>query len=288
MNINPTQETFGASSDRNKNVALDADYLSTLGFDADLIGKGKFAQFSYVTNKSLDVYVQDQTTPSIELYIHTTVVETTLAAPTIVDGDVITLASTDGISADMIISILDDDTQCQTFVKSVSGNDVTVLIPCDRVLGTGTKVRAGWHNLNLDGSTTPVIAYVEAPNNKKYDLYTLNVTLITATTPTMDKFGDLLALQNGILFRVVDGDYKNIALIRRNADFFSIGASISMEDKVPAGTGCIFIRKNYNEVCGVARRLNGFENEQYQMLIRDDLSGLAEMYVTITGHTVED
>lgn len=243
-------------------------------------------------NGSLDVYVQDQTTPVVNLFFHSHVLETTLSADTLTDDESLTLTSTAGISGGMIITIFNQDEFYQSFIKGITGNDVEIGVPLDVAFSEGSDVHIGEGNLNLDGSSSEIIASVDVPTNLAFDVYTLNFVLVCTATPAIDLFGDQTILTKGCYLRIKDGVTRNILYATSNISFQEYGFSVEIIPKAGGGTNnYVVCRKNIRDINGVAYRLKGTNvggiNDSMDFHIRDNLTGLAGFYISMNGHVVE-
>ena len=58
--------------------------------------------------------------------------------------------------------------------------------------------------------------------------------------------------------------------------------------KVPAGVYALQARKNIRTINGNVIALNGATGDQFQVIVRDDLTALTEFSVQVHGYIVED
>jgi len=103
------------------------------------------------------------------------------------------------------------------------------------------------------------------------------------------KFGGITALSKGIVVRVKDGYMKNIFYARSNNDLREQTFDVVYADKAPAGQYGLGCRRTFNgqEKNGVTIRLDGSSNDQLQIYLQDNLTGLTKMSIIAQGHVVE-
>ena len=101
------------------------------------------------------------------------------------------------------------------------------------------------------------------------------------------KFGSLTALTNGIIARRTDGSIANFFLVTNNAGFFQYGYDTTYPDKVPAGVYSFRARKDVRNINGTIIGLDGTTDDELQIIINDNLTGLSEFTVQVHGHIVE-
>lgn len=100
---------------------------------------------------------------------------------------------------------------------------------------TDTGISTGDNDMIVDGSSTNVDFYIEA--NQDYDIWikSISVQIGDAGSPTLDKFGALTALTNGVrwcYFTREDGLYELHDGLKTNLEFIRIGV-----DTGAVGTG---------------------------------------------------
>jgi len=239
-------------------------------------------------DQSLDVNIQDQYTQTVTLYLHVQEAETTLSSAASVDDTTITVTDATGIVTGQVITILEGSYFYQSLVTNVATNTLTLASPLDFDFTTSASVCCGDWNLNKDGSSTSIMAEICPPSNLKFDIYAINVHVTDQTEMDSSKFGGISELTNGILFRVVDGTTKNLALIVNNSGFQEHGFDLQFDDKAPAGYYGLHAFKSYIIKNGVSLRIDGSTNDTIQLWIRDDLTDLNLVSCTVMGHVVEN
>jgi len=237
---------------------------------------------------SQDVAVRDQFTRSIDLYAHIDKVTPTITVDTNIDDKSITVDSIISVAAGDVIIIYEGDRVFQSIVVSAAVNTINIASPLDFAFTTAAIVHVGLWNLAVNGSSTPVIAHIVLPTSVKWDIYQINVSITDNVVMDSAKFGGIAALTNGLIFRIVNGETKNLALVVNNIGFSEQGFTISYDAKAPAGVYGFQARKNYHITNGVSLRLDGNTGDELQCIISDDLGDLTLLDITINGHVVED
>lgn len=259
---------------------------------------------------SLDVNIQDQTSPPFEhfLYNETNTV-TILNSASIFDYQ-LTLAPGHGFAAPLgfaehfiVIRYVDDaqeslalkDRFLQTRVVAVAedvislGNRLSFDIDPAKV-EDAFRVSA---NMAVAGSlASPVRFFTSPPNNASWDITRIMFDMILATGADDGKFGNLTALANGVFFGF-EGDNFTEYLVNiidnggLRASMYDINYTVRS-----GGTGDFGLsgRKSAagQDKFGVAIRLNGRSNDDFVKYIQDDLTLLQRYRIKIMGHLVID
>ncbi len=273
----------------------------------DLIGK-----VFNVGKSSLDVSVQDQTTTMFDFYfvnIQSTPT-TLLSAITTVDPTTFVYTFDVVESADMsvgdLIGIFKDSTIERFFFAEIlvisqpTGNaTITVNTPLDFNFPAGSTVAAFNRNMNADGSSTPVIYQVEiGPASDEFiHINRIMMQMETSTAISLDKFGNLASLTNGIIFRIVNSEdiIQNIWTIKNNAEF-----ALHAYDWMPyAANNPIFGQDGMSwrySISGPSKHGVVIElqpGDKLQVVIQDDLNSaqssaqITEFFMLAEGHFVD-
>ncbi|NIP61649.1 MAG: hypothetical protein GWN01_08580 [Nitrosopumilaceae archaeon] len=248
----------------------------------------------YVSEHVFDVFIQDQTTRPIELYLFRNEGTFDLATGVSIDDNTFTAEAGHSITAGDIVCFQDSIFIMQTTVLNVNVNEITIDSPFDYAFKQGAGCAYGTPNIAVDGSLTPqIFAVSPARLNKGVDWdITRMIVAITDDDPMDDgKFGGIPALTNGITVRVTDSFHYNLFNVKRNADFRLTAYDVSYLDATlgPDGLYSIGVRKSFGgqDKYGVVLRLKSETKDKFQLIVRDDLSALNEMYVKIQGHFVD-
>lgn len=228
--------------------------------------------------------IKDST--SVDLYLHVDKAAPSITVDTSLNDASITVDSITDIAAGDVIDILEGIRFYQSIVTSAAGNTVGLGSPLDFAFTTAAIISTGHWNLARDGSGSTVTAYTLAPPNAGFQIHQISVSMTDGTEMDSAKFGGITALTNGILFRVINGITKNLPLVVNNMGFMEQGFDIQYDPKAAAGVFGFHAVKNYSETNGVVIQLDGTNNDELQCLIRDDLTALTLMAITINGHVI--
>jgi hypothetical protein len=159
--------------------------------------------------------------------------------------------------------------------------------------GTATGVR----RMDEDGSVTPVDYYIKA--SPDYDIYIkfVSVEIGDGGTPTLNNFGSLSALTNGVAFywdtqkepeyELHEGIITNKMLIRAFGSYgFGNGVEAFLADVSGNNTeksyfGLLNIEERYGLKFGL--RLRKGTNDKIILRVQDDLTGLSTFNAIGTG-----
>lgn len=253
---------------------------------------------------SWDVSVQDQTTEIIDLHLTRLITAITLTVPFNIDATTASVDSAVLPVAGNMVCFKEDTAFYQAEILTVTatggtGYDLLLDSPSDYSFSVAGVCSLRSAALNVNGSVTPVIFYaspvglvdpVNSNKPQKWDIVRVMFQMTDNVSMDDAKFGGLTALANGIIFRKRNGTYKNIFNIKSNADFALHAYDISYSDKAPAGFFGFRSRRTFGgqEKNGVVLRLSAAENDQAQVIVRDDLRGLTKFEAVVQGHIVTD
>jgi hypothetical protein len=261
--------------------------MAELIYTADT-AEGKLLQlFEHILEDGDTVKVrgQDQTTSAFHYYLMRHLNEDIqLVSNVAMDDTTITVAAGHGIQVNDYIVIWENNVFEQARVTNVSGNVITIEIPVAAAYSANAKVIRGSINLNIDGSAGIDFEFKPFNLTTPIDIETVVITIQSgASVPDDGKFGGIAAITNGLFFRLVNSYRVNLGNYRTNKDFRDRGAEIEYTDKAPAGTNGTNIIFDIKETLGVVLRVGLTENERLFGRIRDNLSTLAGMTVSLLG-----
>jgi hypothetical protein len=250
------------------------------------------------SNGSMPVTLQDQTSPSVIAPMSILEETTTTTGAIAVGAYVIPVTSATGISAGKMLTLFDPTSIRFTYfiVVSVASLNITVDRPSDFAYPAGSYVDVSEPNLAVNGSTTPVIAGLrnnagQTPPpgiNLSMDVTRILFNIVATSACNLTTFGNLAKLTNGVVMRRRDGAYYNIFNVKSNGELREIMYDIDIvETGTPAsGQDGVFGRLTFggqNKI-GVVQRIA--INEDVEIIIQDNLSGLTLFQVTAEGHIV--
>jgi len=240
----------------------------------------------------LAVCIQDQVTPTLMVYANIVNTTTTLAAATAIDDyDVIVTSNAGLVIGDYvgIFSIAGSRFYTGTILNIV-GTTITLDTPLNFDYQIGDAFQAGSKELNVDGSVTPVIFSLRADPDLAItvDVTRIIIHILDGTAMDDARFGGLVALTRGVVVRRVDGTYRNIFNVKTNGEIGEIAYDKSYDDKAPAGLYGLSARLTFagTNKMGVVIRLA--PDEDLQVIIQDDLTGLDSFRIMIEGHVVQN
>lgn len=245
-----------------------------------------------VNNNALDVNIQDQTTEPIDDYFLRELGSFTLAADTTASTATtlqytFTATTGHGLAADDEILLLDAvaDRSFYSVVTNVATDTITVDRPIDHVFPSATALaKTVTNNMAVDGSTTPLI-YTLRAGTTPIDICRFLLTILGGSAAMDDgKFGNITALSNGLVFRIVDGFQKTVFNFKSNQNIKQFCYDVAYSDNAPAGNTGLSARISFNGPSkhGVALRVSG--DTALQWIVQDDLTGLDVVRVAGEGH----
>jgi hypothetical protein len=240
------------------------------------------------SGKWVDVFVQDQTTPPINLYLYRTIATPILTATVNPDDRTIYVDSIASILPGDAITFYEGINFSQSLVDSTQSapNRINLKSPMDLTYSTSAIVEIGDTNANLDGSGVIQELCIGPPSGASFDIYSMTMTITDNVVMDSAKYGGISSLNNGIVLRAENSIKRNFALIFNNIGFAQQGSTTIYDDKAPAGFYGVRHSINVRESAGVALRLDGITNDKIKLLIQDDLRGLNSSFMTVLGHVV--
>jgi len=255
------------------------------------------AEVDLLLSASIDVAVQDQHTPVVVASFNNVHASTTLATDGAIDDYDIVVTSAVGAAVGNYLIMFEPDHTVFYFgtILAIVSTTITLDTPLDHGFEAGTFIDYTTTNMNVDGSTTPVVFGLRGTGvvpgvDLSTDVTRLIFGCTTATPVDLSTFGDLPALTNGIVLRTRDGVYKNILNVKTNG-----GLAV-----VAGGDWTPYVATNPNQGQNgfVARMTFAGQNkmgvtvrlpvgEDLEIIIQDDLTGLTRFEVVAEGHIVE-
>jgi hypothetical protein len=247
-----------------------------------------------ITNFNTDVAIQDQHSPLVDIKFEKHLESTTLSANYNIDDTIITVPDSTGFISGSDICITEDDRYFQAKVLSVAisapNKMLTLDTPLDYDFTTSAIVKRCTQSLNIDGSGTTQYFHVKAPIGVKWDI--VRIIFFIEDNNVMDsaKFGGMTALTKGIILRQKNGIYNNIFNIKSNGGLAARVYELEYDSKAPSGVYGLRAMRTFGgqDRNGVVVRLDGDTDEELQLIIQDDLTGLTKFEIVAQGHTVED
>ncbi len=245
------------------------------------------------SNGGADVNVQDQTTPPVDFFFVQTIgMPTTLSVNAVIDDMSITVTDPSNFSVGNFVGLFCPDENRFYFgeVLAVTGSVIGLDTPIDFAYQSGEVTVSTTRELNVDGSGASEAFVVRgggAGSDLSFDIVRIMVQITDDTVMDDAKFGGISALTNGIVLRRVDGETRNYFNVKSNGDFALLAFDAQYAVKAPAGFYGFRVRLTYGgqNKHGVVVRLA--PGESLQLIIQDDLSGLASFRMMASGHIVQ-
>lgn len=276
-------------------VDVAVSYRVNIKQSSNQLGRSTPLETSDRGGVAVPVFVQDQTTQSLDLLFTQDTDTSTLDGDTVKDIRFFDVAAGDGtkFTANDIIEIGSGSTFIQARVKAVVVDNIELFSPMNSVYLDGTTVVIKNDNLRVDGSVTPEIFEISPELNQIGDI--TRIILRMEGTASMDSgtFGPLVALTNGVVLRrkKPDGDFNNLLNFKTNGDFLAHCFDHNFLPNNGQGIRLFVARLSYGgqERHGVVQRLDGTLLEELQIVIQDDLTDITFTNFTIIaqGHEVQ-
>jgi hypothetical protein len=243
----------------------------------------------------LDVYIQDQHTGIVDLFLMNVEGTFTLASTVTIDTNTFTATGGHGITTGDTVFLSEGIRFSQFTVLNVVTDTITVDSPIDVAYTTGATCQRGITNMNVDGSSTPVIFSIApldiSPTSNQWDIVRMIFAIQDGSSMDSSMFGSIAGgITNGVVIRQKDGLFQNYFNIKTNGDFALRAYDISFDDRAsPQGEYFFRSRRTFGGASktGVTIRLAGEDNDEFQVIIQDDLTSLDSFSVTVQGHVVE-
>lgn len=231
-----------------------------------------------------DVLIQSNYGPIFQLVaINESAAVISLAAPCAINATSITVTAGHGITTGDIVIITSGERFDQFLVTNVVGNVISLSIPAAYAFPSGSSVIAGSAAMNVNGSVTPVTFRVKPRTTKPVDISKIIIAAVHSAEADDSKFCGITALTNGVYARRVDGTQFNLGNYKSNADFICNGAAVEYSAKAGGGAYATRVYFNLIDIFTQEIRLDPRIDDELVFVVRDDLSGLTSMSVSILG-----
>jgi hypothetical protein len=249
-----------------------------------------------ITNGGLDVNLQDQHTPIVDLYFIKDLQDVTLTTPTTLDSNIITVSADSAPNTGYVICLKNENQYYQGHIVSYSGSNpytITMDCPLDYAYGTGAHCHESTHEMNVDASSGNIIYDISLDGmgtGVSFDITKIIFNITDKTEMDDSRFGGISgALAKGIVLRKVDGETHNIYNIKSNGDFAVRHGNLTYSDKAPAGDHGLWTYRKFGGQSenGVTIRLDAKTNDRLELILQDDLTDLYEFNCIAQGHVVE-
>lgn len=244
-------------------------------------------------NTGLGVFIQDQTTQSIDVFFTTKKpdVTTTTVAP---QGthDVDLEPGHNAVVGDVIESRTAENF-VQAEIIDVVSDTITVSTPFSRTFPIGTVIGLGSPLLNVLGSqVAPVIFSVDPSSVQNIDITRIILNFIDNSSMDFTTFGSLPQLTTGctLRYKQADGTFINLFNWRDNGELIERSFDHNFQSKFGGGGPFGFVARSTwagQDKRGVTIRVDGAFGEELQIVVQDDLTTLTKFRVVAQGHIVQ-
>ena len=162
-----------------------------------------------IIDGEIDVNLQDQTTDTIDIRVYRKIGDDyILNGNTLIDSYNINLVDSTGLTVGNKIGISQNSDNPGTlfaYITAITGNTITLNIPTD-IIYSSTNNEAVLFRIennigSSDGSVTRVLYSLPNDASIPIDITRLNFKMVTTAHASLNLFGDLPTLTNGLLIR---------------------------------------------------------------------------------------
>lgn len=242
---------------------------------------------------SLDVYLQDQTTRSVDFALLRSIGGPyTLANPTVVGSYDIELTAGHPFVGGEMIFLASAEQRLTALVMSVLVNVITLNIPVPVVFPVATTYVGNVSaNMNVNGSVTPVAFYVllGAIATVSIDITRVHIWIVDDAAMDDTKFAGIAALTRGCLPRIIraDGSIEYSGnTFRTNGELGLSASEKTYEDKSGGGLYGLTVRYILGGQSGRGVVIRLDPGDRFEILVQDDLTAVSSIYTTAQGHYV--
>lgn len=244
------------------------------------------------SNGAIAVNIQDQNTPVVSSHFHCSCAAFTLSDDLSIGDTSFTAVAGHGITAGNMIYFKENGRRTELECTNVATNVITLDGPLDYAYTTDAESTRADHDLTVVGSlATPVVFHVTPPLGVKWDIVKLKLFISDGSPMDDSLFGGITALTNGVQLRQRNGSYYNVFNFKSNGDIAEhFDVPLVYSDKAPAGEYGLRAQRTLGgpSGTGVTIRLDGDTDDEMQILVQDDLTGLLHFHMVAQGHVVGD
>ncbi len=141
-------------------------------------------------------------------------------------------------------------------------------------------------DLNVDGSVTPVEFTVAPPTGKIWYVYNISL-VIQDNAINFTKFGGLLALTNGVDFKVKQNGLSEevLANIKNNGEFYTFANQVLLES---ASIDILVIQINTKTNTGTTFKLINSQSDNFKVIVNDNLTSINKFQIIVRGYEVDE
>jgi hypothetical protein len=237
------------------------------------------------------ILIEDETTPPVIAFFTQSKALTSLANPASIGDTDVEVVSATGLVVGQHFTIFNIDSQRFYFSKIlvIASTTISLDTPLDFAFPAGSFVDAGIEDMSVDGSSTTQIFALRGGGQGieiEFDCTRIIIQCKTATAGTLAEFGDLAALVKGLVFRRIDGEFKNIFNVKTNGDIANIAFDFEFFTAAGQGQDGFAARLTFAGQNKMGTTLRIGPGEDLQMLVQDNLVGLDDLTIIAEGSLV--
>jgi len=241
---------------------------------------------------ALGVFVQDQTTRSLDLRFNAVQSTFQLSTPTVVNSKTFEAVGGHSILVGQSIELIKNDNSDISKVTGVSVNTITLDSLIGDIYQTGVDFDAATTSMLVNGSITPVVFSLLPVPSQVGDIVRIMLGIQSSTQMDFSLFGSIAPLTNGCLLRINNGDgtYTNLFNWKTNGEFTARSLDAIFQQKVGGGEHSFVARTTFGgqDKRGVVIRLDGDLGESLEVVVQDDLTlGNSLIEMLAQGHGVQ-
>lgn len=233
------------------------------------------------------------THPFSQYFNRPTGVQTTLSADLSSGSTAISIASATGFVVGQNISIKNTHEET-TFprITAITGTLIALDRPIDMPFTTGDLVAVVNTNMAQSGGTLEApLSYKIIPRpNQSWDLKTLILSMTHNSAGSMDLFGNLAPLTNGVVIRAYSGrsgGFFTFTNWKANQDIKDDIYQVTFDERAPSTSYGTSGKGELEGNTGAIPRINGADGDYMEILIQDNLSGLISFRIKAQGRIAE-
>jgi hypothetical protein len=247
-------------------------------------------------NTAVKVFIQDQTTQPIDLFMTENIGTATTLTVATQGENTVTMEPGHGLIVGYVIESSTAENFVQSTVINVAGDVITVDTPWSRTFPIGVTVNVGNPSLVVNGSPASQAIYSVSPSVLQIiDITRVIVRLEDSSAMAFDTFAGDGVLTNGVVFRIrnSDGTTTNLFNWKTNGDMIVRSFDHDFQTGVGGSTRGFVARSTWAGPSkrGVALRVNGVLGEEFETVIQDDMtatgSGIDKFQIIVQGHVVQ-
>lgn len=244
-------------------------------------------------NGALNIHNTDVHRESFNLHARqATAVSQNVAAVVVAGTNTIEVVDDSVFTINNYVTITEGATVESDILKIKSINAGANTLTFDRPLENGYTTAAVVAEINKDlasanGSiASPVDFLIAPPVGVIYHIHTILFIIIDGVQPTIEKFGGISALTNGLVIRQENGVVRNLVVLRSNSDMMEYfgGDEVNFIQKSGGGDWATYAIWHYEEHTRSIIRLLGDDGDSLKFRDQDDLTSLSEFEIIVQGY----